>query len=77
MLAKIASGQNVDPAMLQKAAAAGAKNARRADIRRSAGNLGSGQSKAASGTGSNKFQTNSDLFDDEAMAIYHKEHGRL
>jgi hypothetical protein len=79
MLAKIASGQNVNPALLQQAAAAGAKNARRADVRRSAGNLGSGQSKAASGgtKGSTRFETNDDLFDDETMALYQKEHGRL
>jgi hypothetical protein len=78
MLAQIASGQNVDPAMLQRAAAAGAKNARRADLRRSAGQLGSGQSSAATGkTGSSKFRSNQDLFDDETMEIYHREHGRL
>jgi hypothetical protein len=78
MLAKIASGQNVDPALLQRAAQAGARNSRRAEVRRSAGNLGSGQSKGASGpTGSSKFQTNQDLFDDDAMEIYQREHGRL
>jgi hypothetical protein len=78
MLAKIASGQNVDPALLQRAAQAGARNSRRAEVRRSAGNLGSGQSKGASGpTGSSKFQSNQDLFDDETMEIYQREHGRL
>jgi hypothetical protein len=79
MLAKIASGQNVNPQLLQQAAAAGARNARRADVRRSAGNLGSGQSKAGSQSqGSGKFgQTNQDLFDDETMARYQQEHGRL
>jgi hypothetical protein len=79
MLAKIASGQNVNPALLQQAAAAGAKNARRADVRRSAGNLGSGQSKSASGgTGKEgRFQTNNDLFDEETMAGWKQEHGRL
>jgi hypothetical protein len=79
MLAKIASGQNVNPQLLQQAAAAGARNARRADVRRSAGNLGSGQSKGASQSqGSSKFgQTNQDLFDDETMARYQQEHGRL
>jgi hypothetical protein len=79
MLAKMASGQNVDPALLQRAAASGARNARRAEVRRSAGNLGSGQSKAAAGAtkGSSKFETNDDLFDDETMALYSKQHGRL
>ena len=79
MLAKIASGQNVNPALLQQAAAAGARNARRADVRRSAGNLGSGQSKAAGGgqQKSGRFQTNSDLFDEDTMELYQQEHGRL
>jgi hypothetical protein len=66
-------------ALQQAAAQAGSRNARRADVRRSAGNLGSGQSKAASGgtKGSSRFETNDDLFDDETMAMYQKEHGRL
>ena len=78
MLAQIASGQNVDPALLQKAAAAGARNARRADVKRSAGNLGSGQSKGAAPSGSGKLgQSNQDLFDEETMDYYHQQHGRL
>lgn len=78
MLAKIASGQNVNPQLLQQAAAAGARNARRSDVRRSAGNLGSGQSKGASqSSGSSKFQSNQDLFDDDTMELYKREHGRL
>jgi hypothetical protein len=78
MLAKIASGQNVNPQLLQQAAAAGARNARRADVRRSAGNLGSGKSNAATGGAkSSKFQTNDDLFDEDTMARYQQEHGRL
>jgi hypothetical protein len=78
MLAQIAAGRNVDPALLQRAAAAGAQNARRAAVRRSAGNLGSGQSKAGSASQtSSKFQTNSDLFDDDTMDLYAREHGRL
>lgn len=79
MLAKIASGQNVDPALLQRAAQAGARNARRADVRRSAGNLGSGQSKGASGGSKpvNGMQTNTDLFDQDALDYYNQQHGRL
>ena len=79
MLAKIASGQNVNPQLLQQAAAAGARNARRADVRRSAGNLGSGQSKAAGGgqQKAGRFQTNSDLFDEDTMELYDSDHGRL
>jgi hypothetical protein len=78
MLAQMASGQNVDPALLQRAANAMSQNTRRADVRRSAGNLGSGQSKAASGaSGASRFQTNQDLFDEQTMSIYQREHGRL
>ncbi len=78
MLAKIASGQNVNPQLLQQAAAAGARNARRADVRRSAGNLGSGQSKGATGQAANsKFQSNQDIFDDATMELWTREHGRL
>ncbi len=79
MLAKIASGQNVNPKLLEQAAQAGARNARRADVRRSAGNLGSGQSKAATGGArpAGQFQTNSDLFDPDTMDLYQREHGRL
>ncbi len=78
MLAKMASGQ-VDPSLLRSAVAANAKNVRRAEVRRSAGNLGSGQSKAASGQTrtSSKFNTNEDIFDDATMDLWNKEHGRL
>ena len=77
-LARVATGQNVDPALVAKAAAAGARNASRAATRRAAGNLGSGQSKAGTGSAtSSRFQSNQDLFDDETMAIYQREHGRL
>lgn len=78
MLAKIASGQNVDPALLQKAVATGQAQQRRAATRRAAGNLGSGQSKAGSGaTTSSRFQSNQDLFDDDTMELYQREHGRM
>lgn len=78
MLAKIASGQSVNPQLLQQAAAAGARNARRADVRRSAGNLGSGKSKGATPQSSaSRFQSNQDIFDDETMEIYQREHGKL
>lgn len=78
MLAQIASGQNVDPRLVQQAAAAGARNARRADVRRAAGNLGSGQStRGAQNSGSSQFQTNQDLFGDDVMEMWQREHGRL
>lgn len=79
MLAQQASGQTVDPKLVQQAAAAGARNQRRADVRRAAGNLGSGQSTSAAGkTGSSsQFQTNTDLFDGPTMDIWQREHGRL
>jgi hypothetical protein len=78
-LAKLATRPQADSQLLQQAAQAGARSARRGEVRRSAGNLGSGQSKGAiqNTSGSSKFQTNSDLFDDEAMAIWQKEHGRM
>lgn len=79
MLAQIASGQNVDPQLLQRAATAQARNQRRAEVRRSNANLGSGQSKAASGNqpGNTRFQTNSDLFDEETMDQFERDTGRL
>ena len=68
MLAQIASGHNVNPQLLQQAAAAGARNARRADVRRAAGNLGSGQARGgAEQSTSSRFQTNTDIFDDETV----------
>jgi hypothetical protein len=78
-LAKLATKQQIDPQLLQQAAQAGARSARRGEVRRSAGNLGAGQSKGAvrNPSGSSKFQTNSDLFDDEAMSIYQREHGKM
>ena len=69
--------ENVDPQLVQKTAAAMVKNQKAAAVRRSAGNLGSGQSKGAASSSSSKFQTNSDIFDDEAMSIWQREHGRL
>lgn len=78
MLAQIAAGQNVDPALLQKAAATVAKRTHQANVRKAAGNLGSGKSNAASAPrGSTKFQSNADIFDDETMAIWNREHGRI
>ena len=77
MIAKIATGRAGNREALQRAAAAGAQGARRAAVRRSAGNLGSGQSKAGSASQSSRFQTNEDLFDDATMALYQREHGRL
>lgn len=78
MLAQIASGQNVNPQLLQQAVAAQARNARRADVRRAAGNLGSGQSKGVSQSAqSSRFQSNTDLFDEDTMELYEREHGKL
>lgn len=78
ILAKLATGQNVDPATLQKAAATAARRTRSAEVRRSAGQLGSGKSPAASGQRTqSRFQTNQDLFDDDTMNVWQREHGRL
>ncbi len=77
MLARIAAGQNTDPALMQQAAAAGARAARRAEIRRSNGNLGSGQSSAGTPSrGGGRFQTNQDIFED-GMELYQRENGKL
>ncbi len=78
MLAQMASGQNVNPQLLQQAAAAGARGAKRAQITRTNGNLGSGKSTTASGgSKSSRFQNNEDIFDEETMERYKQEHGRL
>ena len=78
MLAHFAKGGSVDTQLLQQAAATGATNARRAAVRRSAANLGSGQSKAAGGQRpASQFQTNQDIFDDDTMKMWNREHGRL
>lgn len=81
-LAKVAS--NIDrpqanPDALLQAARAGAATARRGQVRKDAGNLGAGQSKGLNNNRAVKsqFQTNQDIFDDDAMAIWAKEHGRI
>jgi hypothetical protein len=72
-LAKLAAkgNQAPDPQLLQQAVQTGARNARRAEVRRSNGNLGAGQSKGAI----------SQLADDdplkEGYEIYKRENGRL
>lgn len=76
-LAQVMLGQQPDPQLVQQAVATGQRQAQRAAVRRSAGNLGSGQSKAANSRTSSRFQTNDDIFDDETMGIYEREHGRL
>jgi hypothetical protein len=77
MLAQAIKGQ-ITPELLNQAVAAKTKSIRRAEVRRSAGQLGSGQStRASGGSGSGRFQSNSDLFDEETMERYQNEHGRL
>jgi hypothetical protein len=78
-LAKLASRQQLDPQLLVEAAQAGARSAHRANVTRQAGNLGAGQSKGAiqNRSGSSAFNTNQDIFDDEAMVLYQSQHGRL
>lgn len=77
-LAKLATRQQVDPQLLQQAAQAGARSARRGEVRRSAGNLGAGQSKGAirNASSSGKFETNDDLFG-EGLELYKREHGTI
>lgn len=77
-LAQLATRQQGNPLQLQQAAEAGARTARRGEVRRSAGNLGAGQSKGALGSkaGSARHGDNSDIFD-EGEALYNREHGRV
>jgi len=77
MLAQVAAGGAVDPSMVQQAVAAGARQARNAQVKRAAGNLGSGQSRGGAPAKSSKFTTNADIFDDATMAFYQREHGRI
>lgn len=79
-LAKLATRQQVDPQLLQQAAQAGARSARRGEVRRSAGNLGAGQSKGAiqnKGGPSSTGESNQDIFGPDTMDIWRREHGKL
>lgn len=78
-LAKLATKQAIDPTLLQKAAEAGARNARRAEVKRSAGNLGAGKSNGLQNRSAkpSQFQTNQDIFDSDTMALWNREHGKL
>lgn len=81
-LAKVAAGLDkpkVDTEQLLNAARAGAATARRGQVRKDAGNLGAGQSKGLNNNRAVKsqFQTNQDIFDDDTMQIWQKEHGRI
>lgn len=76
-VAQLATRQG-NPQQLQQAAEAGARTARRGEVRRSAGNLGAGQSKGAIGTktGSSRHGDNADIFD-EGEALWAREHGKV
>lgn len=81
-LARVASNLDkpkVDPEQLLNAARAGAASARRGQVRKDAGNLGAGQSKGLNNNRAinSQFQTNQDIFNDDTMAIWAKEHGRI
>lgn len=81
-LARVASNldkSRVDPEQLLNAARAGAASARRGQVRKDAGNLGAGQSKGLNNNRAvnSQFQTNQDIFNDDTMAIWAKEHGRI
>lgn len=78
-VAKLATKQ-ADPQLLEQAAQAGARSARRGEVRRANGNLGAGQSKGAiqnKGGPSQTGESNQDLFGPETMAIWRQEHGRM
>jgi len=79
VLAKMIAGQKITPQEAQTFVQAGKKAAQRQQMQRQLGNLGSGKSnqQITSKQTSGKFQTNNDLFDDEAMAIYKQQHGSL
>ena len=79
VLAKMLTNQKLTSQEAQNFVQAGKKAARLEQVRREAGNLGSGKSNGqiAGKTTSGQFQTNSDLFDDEAMSLYRQQHGSL
>lgn len=79
-LAKLATRQQVDPQLLEQAAQAGARSARRGEVRRTAGNLGAGQSKGAiqnKGGPTATGESNQDIFGPDTMEIWRREHGRM
>jgi len=79
VLAKMMTNQKLTSQEAASFVEAGKKAARIAQVRREAGNLGSGKSNGqiAGKTTSGQFQTNSDLFDAEAMDLYRQQHGSL
>lgn len=72
ILAKIMSGQMVDPKLIRTAVQTGAKNQRRATLTRSAGKLRSGTTRAQSA----RTDDGDDLFT-EGLRLYQQEHGTL
>lgn len=77
VLARIMAGEKVAPAEAAKFIEAGKKAERRSQSTRSAGSVSSGKSNQQISSSSGSFQTNSDLFDAEAIDLYHRQHGRL
>lgn len=79
VLAKMISGTKLSSSEAKTFVEAGKKAARQQQIRRETGNLGSGKSNGqiSGKSGSGPFQTNNDLFDEEAMSIYRTQHGSL
>ncbi len=72
ILAKIMSGQMVDPKLIRTAVQTGAKNQRRATLTRSAGKLGTGITRGQSA----RTDDGDDLFT-EGLKLYQQEHGSL
>lgn len=77
VLARIMAGEKVAPAEAAKFIEAGKKAQQRISASRSAGSVSSGKSNQQISSSSGNFQTNSDLFDAEAIDTYHRQHGRL
>ena len=79
VLAKIVAGEKLTPAEAKTYVEPGKKAAARQAMKSDAGNLGSGKSNGqiTGKVGSGPFQTNNDLFDDEAMNAWKAQHGSL
>lgn len=77
ILARIMVGEKVTPAEASKFIEAGKKAERRNQSSRSAGSLSSGKSNQQISSQAGSFQTNADLFDTEAIELYHRQQGRL
>lgn len=79
ILAKMVSGEKLTVNEAKSFVEAGRKAERTAQVRRDASSIGSGKSagQISGKASSQKYQTNSDIFDDESEALWQKMHGRI